>query len=43
MKHVEISELEHPSHTPVDSGEPYRLDEDANYELSHQMSNEETV
>ncbi|MCH7518426.1 MAG: sigma-70 family RNA polymerase sigma factor [Candidatus Dadabacteria bacterium] len=42
MKHVEISELEHPSHTPMDSGEPYRLDEDANYELSHQMSNEET-
>lgn len=42
MKHVEISELEHPSHTPKDSGEPYRLDEDVNYELSHQMSNEET-
>ena len=42
MKHVEISELEHLSHTPMDSGEPYRLDEDANYELSHQMSNEET-
>ena len=42
MKHVEISELEHPSHTPKDSGEPYRLDEDVNYELSHQMSIKET-
>ena len=42
MKQVEISELEHLSDTPKNSGEPYSLDEDVNYELSHQMSNEET-
>lgn len=42
MKQVEISELEHLSDTPKNSGEPYSLDEDVNYGLSHQISNEET-
>jgi len=42
MKQVEISELEHLSDTHKDSIEPYSIEEDLNYELSHQISDEET-
>lgn len=39
MKQVEISELEHLSDTPMNSGESFGHDEDTNYEVSNQSSN----